>query len=237
MPHALRARLLNRFLPDIRQIIQLPFHQQMLNGFCPAYHPRFLLFIHLDAYVFLPQFGRILQDISCEYARLNNCLESEKFALLAKKNTQYIQLMYHQYPDAQYFRAPKHPFFYRKPDALDNAFQRYVKHLNKPGTLAEKVAQITACIWFFDCLGKDYFIYTCTEDNPYLPWLYGYGDESSVRITNSVLETLAFEYEKEPCSIKKENLFKIIEQSLALERDIFCSAYTQEPVAQYTKFI
>jgi thiaminase len=233
-----RRELHNRFLPTLKSIIQLPFNQKMITEQQNSiYHQRFLLFLHLDADVFLPRFGETLWDVSQQYAHLNRPVESHNFALLAQKNFSYIESIYRQYPAAKYCKAANHPFFNTKPDKLHEDFARYCQHLVKPAPVSEQVAKITACIWLYDQLGKGLPIHTCTKDNPYLPWLYGYRDSSSMRTTNYLINTLEQEYSNEQCSIKQEAIFLEIEKSLQLEFAIFDSAYTQESVAKYAKVL
>ena len=229
-----RLQLHNRFLPTLKGIVQLPFNQKMISGQQDAiYHQRFLLFLHLDADVFLPRFGEILCDISRQYAHLNRPINSQQFASLAEKNSLYIESIYKQYPAAKYCKAAIHPFFNAKPDKLHEAFAQYCRHLVKPASLAEQLAKITACIWLYNQLGKGLSVHTCARDNPYLPWLYGYND-SPPTTTNYLLNILEQEYFNEQCPIKQEAIFLEIEKSLHLEFAIFASAYTQEPVAKYT---
>ena len=233
-----RRELHNRFLPTLKSIIQLPFNQKMLIGQQDSiYHQRFLLFLHLDADMFLPRFGEILCDVSRQYALLNRPIESQNFALLAEKNYLYIESIYKQYPAAKYCKAANHPIFNTKPDKLHEAFARYSQHLVKPASVSGQLAKITSCIWLYDQLGKGLPIHTCTEDNPYLPWLYGYNDSSSMITTNYLLSTLEQEYSNEQCSIKQEAIFLEIEKSVQLEFAIFDSAFTQESVAKYVKVL
>lgn len=235
MSHAFRSLLINRFSLDIKQIMQLPFHQEMIKDKPnSAYHQQFISFIHYDASIFLPRFGQTLKVISREYEPYDP-INSKIFADLATKNNLYIQQIYNQYPEARYCSTPNHHFFYKPPNELELTFQQYSRYLVKPVTIAEALTKITACIWLYDELGKGLNIYACTKDNPYLPWLRGYNDPSSVATTQLLLEALGHAYEKERCPIKKENILKIVQTSLELEYNIFHCAYRQESVAQYGK--
>ena len=227
--------LRRRFYRELMNISYHPFNQEMRTGILKR--EKFLYFLSQDANLYLPRFGQALQSISSSFAAMNEPVLADKFLHLLEINTQYTQNIYDSYPISKASKKLAPSFFQPVPSCLTFAFEQYANHLLRPGSAAEKVARVTACIWLYDQLGNKLSVFECAPDNPYKAWLEGYKAPLSIATTEHFVAAFESVYNAERSSVKKENMLLEFEKSLDIELSVFDGAYIQEPVAQFEKVL
>ena len=227
--------LRHRFSQELMNIATHPFNQEMRLGILKQ--EKFLYFLDQDANYYLPRFGQTLQTISKRFTEMGQPILADKFLLLLEINNQYTQSIYDYYPISKTPPKLAPSFFQPIPSCLTFAFEQYANHLLRPGSVAEKVARVTACIWLYDQLGNKLSVFECTPDNPYKPWLEGYKAPQSITTTEHFISAFESVYNTERNSVKKERMLLEFKKSLDIELSVFDGAYVQESVAQFQKVL
>jgi thiaminase len=173
-----------RFTPKIAEIFEHPFNQKLCNGELPKV--LFMSFLSKDVRYYLPAYADALLDI-----KLLSQIHEEQFAQLEVITRAEILRLTHHYPEALNIPSARCFGFFHFEDKSERAFEAYATSFSKPGTLPEKIARITPCLWSFQQIGQRFDLSACAIDNPYRSWLETYQDPGFVAATDALVDTLA----------------------------------------------